>query len=106
MLAIKNNRKNHPILNHTYDLLEELHKQGTLCKVSAHIGIKEADKTAKQVIDLPGMTSTRLFHADYYQTIRRVINSKWQREWENNTSKLHYIKPHIEEWESAHNSNR
>ena len=24
----------------------------------------------------------------------------------NNTSKLHYIKPRIEEWESAHNRNR
>ena len=42
----------------------------------------------------------------FLQTIRRARNSEWQREWENNTSKLHYIKPRIEEWESAHNSNR
>ena len=56
MLAIKN-RENHQILNHIYDILAELHKQGKqiiLCKISAHIGIKrveEADKAAKQAID-------------------------------------------------------
>ena len=62
--------------------------------------------TAKQAIDLPGMTTTRLLYTDYYLTIRRARNSKWQREWENSTSKLHYIKPHIKEWESAYNSCR
>ena len=63
----------------------------------AHIGIKgneEAEKTVKQAMDMPGMA------------IRRAKNSEWQKEWENNTRKLHYIKPHIEEWESAHNSCR
>ena len=40
------------------------------------------------------------------QTIRRARNSVWQREWENSNSKLYYIKPHIEDWESAHNSCR
>ena len=49
MLAIENNRENHPI----YDILEELNnqeKQITLCKIPARIGIKgneEADKAAK-----------------------------------------------------------
>ena len=44
--------------------LTELHNQGkqfTLCKVSAHIGIKgneEADKAAKQAIYMPGMIIT------------------------------------------------
>ena len=28
-------------------------------------------------------------------------NSEWQRKWENCTCKLHYIKPRIEEWDSA-----
>ena len=55
---------------------------------------------------MPGMITTRLPHTDYYLTIRRARNSEWQREWENIISKLHYIKPHIEEWESAHNSYR
>ena len=67
---------------------------------------EKADKAAKQAIEIPGMTTMRLSYSDYYQTIRRARNSEWQRELENNTSKLHYIKPHIEEWESAHNSNR
>ena len=49
---------------------------------------------------------TKLPHTDYYLTIGRARNSKWHREWENNTSKLHYIKPHIKEWENAHNSCR
>ena len=66
--------------------LTELHNQGkqfTLCKVSAHIGIKgneEADKAAKQAIDMPGMTTTRLPYTDYYLTIRRARNSEWQKE--------------------------
>ena len=40
----RNNRENHPILNQIYDILTKLHNQGkeiTLCKVPAHIGIKE-----------------------------------------------------------------
>ena len=95
VLAIDSNRKNHLILNQIYDILAELHKQGKqifLFKVPAHIRIKgneEADKAAKQAIDIPGMTTTRLLHTDYYLTIRRAINSEWQRECENNTSKLH-----------------
>ena len=65
MLDIKNNIENQPILNQIYDKLAELHNQGkkiTLCKVSAHIVIKgneEADKAAKQEIDMPGMVTTR-----------------------------------------------
>ena len=70
MLAIENNRENYPILMQIYDILVELHKQEKqiiLCKVPAHIGIKgneEADKAAKQAIDMPGMTTTRLSHTD------------------------------------------
>ena len=66
MLAIENNRENHPIWNQIYDILAELHNQGkqiALCKVPAHIRIKvneEADKPAKQAIDIPGITMTRL----------------------------------------------
>ena len=49
-------------------MLTKLHKQKkqiTLCKVLAHILIevnKEADKAAKQAIDMPEMTTTRLPH--------------------------------------------
>ena len=50
------------------------------------------------------ITTTRLPHTDYYLTIKRIRNSKWQKELENGTSKLHYIKPRIEEYESVHNS--
>ena len=64
-------------------------------------GNEETDKAAKQAIDIPGMTTTRLPYTDYNLTIRRAKNSEWQREWENSTNKLHYIKPHIEEWERA-----
>ena len=53
---------------------------------------------------MPVMNTTGLPHTDYYLIIRRDRNSEWQREWEKNTSKLHYIKPRIEEWESAYNS--
>ena len=58
MLAIKNNRESHPILNRIYYILVELLNQGKLyCKVSAHTGIKgneEADKATKQAIDRDG----------------------------------------------------
>ena len=43
ILAIENNRENHPILNQIYDILTELQNQGkqlTLCKVPAHTGVK------------------------------------------------------------------
>ena len=49
---------------------------------------------------MPGMTSsynynkTTLYRLpDYYWTLRMARNYEWQREWENSTSKLHYIKP-------------
>ena len=57
-------------------------------------------------IDIQGVTSKRVPYIDYYFIIRRAINFEWQREWENSSSKLHYIKPSIEEWESAHYSFR
>ena len=107
MQSIKYNKENHPILNQIYNILAELQAQDkkiTLCKVSAHMGIiknEEADKATKQAIDMPRVTTTRIPYTDYYLTIRRARNSKWQREWENCSSKLHYIKPHIEEKESA-----
>ena len=103
-------RENHPILKQIYDTVAELHNQGkqiTLCKVPVHTGIKgneEADKAAKQAIDIPRMTTTKLPHTDYYLSIRKTRNSEWQRDWENSTSKINYIKPRIKEWKSAHNS--
>ena len=68
----------------------------------AHIGIEmneAADITAKEVTDMPGMVNP-----DYFLTIWRAIKSKWQMEWETSISKINYIKPCIEEWESSHNS--
>ena len=65
------------------------------------MGIKrnvEADKAAKQEIDMPGKTTTRLPHTDYYLSIRSAINFEGNRQWENSTCKLYYIKSHIKEW--------
>ena len=76
-----------------------------MCKVPSHIEIKgneETGKAAKQVIDMPGIATIRLPYTDYYLTIRKTRNSKWQREWENSISKLHYIKSRFKEWGSAH----
>ena len=69
-LAIEN-RENYSILKHMYDIPAEIHDQGkqtTICKIPAHIVIKknkEAEKAAKQTLDMPGMTTTRLPHTDY-----------------------------------------
>ena len=71
MLAVKNNRKSYNIkldIQHT----TEFHNQGkqiTLSKVPVPMGIKgneKADKAAKQAIDIPDMTTTRLPYTDYY----------------------------------------
>ena len=78
----------------------ELHNQ------VKHEGNEVENKASKQAIDMLGMTKARLPYTDYILTIRRARNSKWQREWENNTSKVHYIKPHIKEWKSAYNNYR
>ena len=77
MLAIENKGENHPILNQIYDILTELHNQGK--QLLAHIGVK-GNKVAKQAIDIPGMTTTRLSYTDYYLIIKRARNSEWQRE--------------------------
>ena len=68
-----------------HDILAEFqnkNEQIVLYKVPAHIGIKEnkeGDKTAKQAIDLPGMTTSKLPYTDYYLTIRRAKNCEWQK---------------------------
>ena len=69
-------------------------KQIILCKDPAHMGIggnKEADRVAKQAVDMPGMTMTRLLHTEYYLIIMRARNSEWQKEWENSTIKLYIL---------------
>ena len=38
---------------------------------------EEADKAAKQAIDMPGITTTRLPFTDYYLIIRRTRTSEW-----------------------------
>ena len=46
------------------------------------MGIKrneEADKIAKEAIDMPGMTTKRLYYTDYYLNIRNSRNYERQR---------------------------
>ena len=103
MQSIEYNKENHPILNQIYNILVEFQAQNkkiTLCKGPAYIRIN-GNEAEKEAIDMPGMITTRLPCTDYYLTIRRARNSKWQREWENCSNKLHYMKPINEEWESA-----
>ena len=82
MQFIEYNKENHLILNQIYDIQrkpQNQDKQIILCKVPAYIGIKEneeADKAAKQAIDMLGITIKRLPYTDYYLTIRRAKNSE------------------------------
>ena len=84
-------QKNYLILNQIYDIEAEFQnqdKQIILCKV-AHTVIKGNEgvhKVIKKAIDMP-----KFYHIDYYLTNRRTRKFKWQREWENGTSKLHFI---------------
>ena len=57
-------------------------------------------------IDVWRTASSRLPYTEYCPIIWMIRNFEWQREWENSTSQIHYIKLCIEEWESAHNSCR
>ena len=87
MQSIEYSKENHPILNQIYNNLTELKAQDKkikLCKVPAHMEIKgneEADKTAKEAIYMPGVTTIVLPYTDYYLTIRKAKNSEWQSEW-------------------------
>ena len=63
-------------------------------------GNEEADKAAKQAVDMPDMTTTRL--QPNYKEGKKLGTAKE----ENSISKLKYIKPCIEECESDHNSCR
>ena len=50
MLAIENNRENHTILNHIYDILTKLHNQGKQLaqyKVPAHTKVKGNEEATK-----------------------------------------------------------
>ena len=78
MLAIKNNRENHLIINQIYDILAELHNQRKhiiLCKVHVK-GNEEADNAAKPEIDMPGMTTARLSHTYYYPNFMKARNPR------------------------------
>ena len=65
----------------------ELHNQGkqiTLFKVLVHMGIKakeEADRAAKQAIDMSGMITTRLPHTDHQEgyklQVANIIGKKY-----------------------------
>ena len=63
LTEFENNRENHPILNQIYDILGELYNQGKLINnVPAHKGIRQnedADKVAKQAIDMLGITTIK-----------------------------------------------
>ena len=59
MQSINYNKENYPILNQIYDILADLLKQITLCKILASMGVmgnEEVDSAVKQAIDMPGMT--------------------------------------------------
>ena len=83
--VIEYNKEQNPILNQIYDILADVQKQITLCKILSHVWVREnkkIDKSSKQAM--------------HYRTIRMAKKSKRQREWEKSTRKLNYIKPHIE----------
>ena len=92
MQSIEYSKENYPILNQKYNIL------ATLCKVLVNMRIKgneEADKAAKGAMDVAGVTQE-----DY--SIQTLLpdhqeGSERQKKWENSNSKLHYIKPSIEE---------
>ena len=87
MQSIEKNKKSHPILNQIYDILAIIQAQDrkvTLWKVLAHTRNnrnEEADKAAKEVIDMLGVTTRKLPYTDYYSIIRKVRNSNGKGNW-------------------------
>ena len=99
MQSIEYNKENHPILKRIYDILAELQtqdKQIILCKFPAHKDNQEADRAAKQAIDMWGMTTT-----DYL-----IQTSTWLSGVLETLNGKGTSKSCIEEWESAQNSFR
>ena len=63
MQSIEQNKENCLILHQVYDIFTELlakDKKIPLCKVPTHKGIKRNGETAKEAIDMSGVTTTRL----------------------------------------------
>ena len=79
-------KENYPILKQIYDILAE-HKIKILHYVKylpAHIEIKrneQADKAAKQSIDMPGITTRRLLYTDHQEYKKLQMAKRVGKYW-------------------------
>ena len=77
MQSIKLDNRNYPILNYKNEIMTDFQtqwKHATLCNIPAHMRIKgneAAYETAKEAVEIPGMTTTRLPYKAYFPAIRR-----------------------------------
>ena len=65
--SIEYNKENHPILNQIYDILADLKKSLPVRSSPTQEcgGNEEANKAAKQSVNMPGVTTTKQPYTDY-----------------------------------------
>ena len=81
--------------------LSEQQKAVTFCKVPSHVGIhgnEAADRVANEALQFPGFATTEIPHRDYFLSIKRHTNARWQERWNRSTSHLRRIRPTVKSW--------
>ena len=73
----------------------------TFLWIPSHVGIDGndmADEYAKEGLNLPEISKTKVIHKDYRQSISNLIHKHWEADWNAQTfNKLHEIQPKLSE---------
>ena len=71
----------------------------TFLWIPSHVGIDGndmADEYAKQGLNLPKISETKIPYTDYKHGISKLIHSHWEADWKTQTgNKLHHIQPKL-----------
>ena len=110
--AIKDIYRNNPLVARIHTLLVRLHGRGqsvTLCWVPSHVGVEgneRADKIANEAANNPQTPRMhKNFFRDLFPLTKKIIQSKWEDDWENASAirpnKLRRIKESVKMWPSS-----
>ena len=115
LLSLKQFMPLHPLVQEVQDWLVLLHSRKRIkmrfCWVPAHVGIsgnEQADKAAKEAIELQSHSVFDLPYRDLKEKINQYVRNKWQITWDGLTDnlKLKAIKPLVRKWNSSNHPDR